>query len=113
MPLGIPSIRRSDPGTDSSAGVRHTQFHAVLLVLLGASQLPIALSVAGDHNLMTFVVGSGGWALIAIGIAVFGNTDSYDGWWTDGGIVGLVSDSVLLVLTIAVVAASASVMLAW
>lgn len=49
-------------------------------VLVGVSQLPLAF--LGERSLAPFVIGSGGWLLIGIGVNLAGGRGALDFEWT-------------------------------
>ncbi len=82
------------------------QFYGFLAVLVGLSQLPLALSFAPRQSLRTFVVGSGGVLLVSIGINLFSGRAPFESGWSDDGVPGRTSAAVLTLVTLAVVVAS-------
>lgn len=87
-------------------GVTQSQYLGLLVVLVGTSQLPIALGFATDNNQWMLVVGSGGWLLIGIGINLMMGQRALWSDWNESGKHGMISLATLTLLTIAVVVSS-------
>ena len=99
---------RSSPESDASERFSQSQFHGVVTILVGISQFPLALVMAGVR---TFVVLSGGILLVSVGLNLLRNKDAFTSAWQNNDRYGLLSNILLLLLTIAVVVASASTIL--
>jgi hypothetical protein len=74
------SISGSESRLRGSVG--QSQLTGLACVLIGASQLPLAF-VVGEQPLVFFVMGSGGWLLISIGVNLFRRRDALEGWGND------------------------------
>lgn len=80
----------------------------VTCLLVGVAQLPLAFRVAdltGESTAM-FVMGSGGWLLIGIGINLLRRRSAFEIGWTDSNRIAYLEAAFLIVLSILVVVAA-------
>jgi hypothetical protein len=77
-------------------------------MLVGVSQLPLAFVLAelSDEYLSLFVIGSGGWLLIGIGINLITGKDAFYNGWTDNERIQWYMAAGLFLLAIVVVVSS-------
>lgn len=103
---GRPSVA-GDDGTIRES-ITRTQFHGLAAVLVGVGQLPLAFVLAdlSDEYLSLFVIGSGGWLLIAIGINLLSGKEAFYNGWTDNERIEWFMAAGLFLLAIVVVVAS-------
>lgn len=59
--------------------VGQSQLAGIACVLIGVSQLPVAF-VVGEQPLVLFIIGSGGWLLIGIGVNIFRGREGSEVW---------------------------------
>jgi len=93
------------PGT-----VSRTQLHGLVALFVGASQAAVALAFTADRAPATFVVGSGGWLLVAIGINLLREGDAFRSDWNEDGELGWIATTLLVVIAVVVVVAAGVVL---
>lgn len=93
-----------------SGTISRTQLHGIVALLVGASQAAVALAFAGDLGLLTFVVASGGWLLVAIGTNLLREGDAFRSDWNEDGELGWIAATLLVVIAVVVVVAAGFVL---
>ena len=74
-------------------------------MFIGMGQLPLAF-IFMEHSLSLFVIGSGSWLLIGIGVNVFRDREAFEIRWSGSKWVEWLNTAVLAMYAIAVVAAA-------
>ena len=98
---------------DHSLGnpINRNRLNGLATVFIGISQLPLAF-IFMDHWLSLFVIGSGGWLLIGIGVNVFRGREAFEIGWSGSDRVEWLNTAVIATYAIAVVAATVFTILA-
>lgn len=91
--------------------IDRAQLYGLACVLVGVSQLPLAFRLA-DHYVSVFVVGSGGWLLIATGINLLQGREAFANEWTENERIAWLLAAVMVLFAIGVVAAAGYAILA-
>lgn len=88
--------------------IDRSQLTGLTTLLVGVSQLPLAFALAENHWAL-FVMGSGGWLLIGIGINLLQGREAFEiGWTDDDGIEWLVAAAMVGFALLVVAAAGAA-----
>lgn len=88
-------------------------FFGVISTCIGLSQLPVAYMLLPEHSPLAFVVGSGAWFLISIGINLLRDRAPFESDWHEDGAHGWFSLTVIALTTIAIVVSSVIGVLSW
>lgn len=113
--MGLDSLAGHDAGVDAGSSGLHTATLPILkgltCMLVGVAQLPLAFRVAEitGESAALFVMGSGGWLLIGIGINLFRRRAPFEITWTDSNRAELLQAVFLVVLSVIVVAVALAV----
>ena len=90
--------------------IDRNQLNALATVLIGICQLPLAF-IFTENWIPIFIIGSGGWLLIGIGVYMFQRKVAFDIRWFGGKWGAWLSTAVLAMYAIAVVAATVAVLM--
>lgn len=90
--------------------VGQSQLAGIACVLIGASQLPVAF-VVSEQSLVFFIMGSGGWLLIGIGVNLFRGKDAFELGWSNNKRISWLSAVWTLLFSLLVVGATGVVLL--
>jgi len=99
---------RSGRGHGPRSLLDQNQITGLATVFIGMSQLPLAF-VFANHWASLFVVGSGGWLLIGIGVNVFRGREPFEVGWSRSRQVDWLNTVLLAIHAIAVVIAASFV----
>ena len=85
-----------------------SRLKGLAIVSIGISQLPLAFMLADvtGYNISIFVIGTGGWLLISIGVNVFRGKEVFEIGWSESEQVEWLSTVLMVIFAIAVVAAA-------
>jgi len=90
--------------------VGQSQLVGLACVLIGASQLPLAFLVS-EQSLVLFIMGSGGWLLISMGINLFLGNEAFESRWDSNERTAWLGAVCILLVGLFVVAATAVVLM--
>lgn len=91
--------------------INQDQLHGLVAILVGASQLPLAFSIAKPQSLTPFVIGSGGLLLISIGFNIFREKDPFGESKSENKWTTWLSTAMLVILSLAIVVVAISISL--